>query len=70
MKEKNFYSEKLDSHEITPLPDDAEVFAETAGYKVLSSKKQETLVIHTQDYHAGDLYLPKKDLEELLRKIE
>ncbi|MBD3248843.1 hypothetical protein GF336_02245 [Candidatus Woesearchaeota archaeon] len=49
--------------------EDCELYDETACYKVHTSKAKESVVIHTSDYHPGDLYLSKSDLENLLKKI-
>ena len=52
------------------FPPGKEKYGETAGYRIYVSKETGELIIDTQEYHPGALYLSRKDLEDILKKLE
>ena len=69
MEEKNYRADRTAEGKTHSLPEDAEVLGETRGYRASFSRETNELIIEATDYHCGDLYLSKSDLEKILEKL-
>ena len=67
MEERNL---DYDNAERIPRPEDTKPFGGTWGYEVVYSQKEKKIIIMSTEYHSGELYLDKSELEELLKKLD
>ena len=51
------------------LPEDATVYKEFDAWRLLLSKKEKCLIVDTNDYHPGLLFLTKRDLAEMIEAL-
>jgi len=51
------------------MPEDSALELEVGSWRLFLSKKEQTVIIDTTDYHPGLLFLNKEDLERLLERL-
>ncbi len=51
------------------MPEDSALELEVGSWRLFLSKKEQTVIIDTTDYHPGLLFLNKEDLVRLLERL-
>lgn len=51
------------------MPEDSKLEREVGSWRVFVSRKEQTVIIDTTDYHPGLLCLGRDDLEQLLERM-
>jgi hypothetical protein len=52
------------------MPEDIEIAHETGSWRLYISKKEQSLIIDTTDYHPGLLFVTREDLKRLLERFD
>lgn len=69
MKEKGTGADKCHLVNKPDMPKDSELYGKTGSFEIYSSNEKQEAIIKVVEYHAGDLYLSRFDLEEMLNSI-
>ena len=69
MKEKGAGADQCLLIKKPELPKDSELYGKIGSFEMYSSAEKQEIIIKVVEYHAGDLYLSRSELEKLLGKI-
>jgi hypothetical protein len=69
MKEVGYKSDSPGAGPKPSMPKDAKLIGVTCGYEIYISLSTEQIIVQTKDYHPGDLYISKSELEDMLGKL-